>query len=292
MKIEQGKQYNDYTILSDVTKDRIEVQCKCGTLKTVSRDSLRFKQAKNCGKGMCSSNSKSKVGKVYGDLVVLEDYLPNRRVRVKCKCGKIVLKDKEQLTAGVTKTCGLELCKARVKNLTGKIFGHLTAQQLVKIQGRPHSYWNCLCVCGNQKTVRANILLKGTTTSCGCKQYSERPKFKTLDEVGSTHVFGQYKRQAKSRGLSFDLTFEEFLPFLKKNCYYCGIGPSNKWNPNRANEKELYHYTGVDRKDSKFGYSLENCVPCCGKCNTVKNRSHHDDFLERVKLISSHLSLS
>lgn len=30
-------------------------------------------------------------------------------------------------------------------------------------------------------------------------------------------------------------------------------------------------YQGIDRVNSKIGYTLGNVVPCCKKCNTVKS---------------------
>jgi hypothetical protein len=50
-----------------------------------------------------------------------------------------------------------------VTDLTGQRFGRLL------VVGYKHSrYWNCLCDCGNIKTVRADALKEGKTKSCGC----------------------------------------------------------------------------------------------------------------------------
>ena len=54
--------------------------------------------------------------------------------------------------------------------LAGKKFGRLT---VVRRSARPlknGSYWDCLCECGNTKTVRSMNLRNGNTKSCGCLQ--------------------------------------------------------------------------------------------------------------------------
>ena len=52
-------------------------------------------------------------------------------------------------------------------NLIGKKFGRLTV--VSQAESKNHStYWNCLCDCGNAKTVQGVKLVHGTTKSCGC----------------------------------------------------------------------------------------------------------------------------
>lgn len=59
-------------------------------------------------------------------------------------------------------------------NLTNKVFGRLTVVSYshhVDSRTRPGSYthyWNCLCDCGNYKTVIQGHLKSGNVSSCGC----------------------------------------------------------------------------------------------------------------------------
>lgn len=54
------------------------------------------------------------------------------------------------------------------KDLTGCVFAHLTVIKFhATINGA--SYWECLCVCGKIKDVRAAHLNSGAIKSCGCK---------------------------------------------------------------------------------------------------------------------------
>lgn len=52
-------------------------------------------------------------------------------------------------------------------DLTGQRFGMLTCISRAPSRGG-QTYWNCVCDCGNETTVRASHLRDGTTKSCGC----------------------------------------------------------------------------------------------------------------------------
>jgi hypothetical protein len=70
--------------------------------------------------------------------------------------------------------------------------------------------------------------------------------------------FGQGKHSAKRRGMVWELTLEQHAQLLSSGkCEYCkgALGPCG---------------SGLDRKDNSRGYTLDNCVPCCGDCNTIK----------------------
>ncbi len=61
-----------------------------------------------------------------------------------------------------------------VKNVTGMRFGRLTAVSHAGFRRRSNGYtegtWLCRCDCGEESIVLAANLLKGHTTSCGCRQ--------------------------------------------------------------------------------------------------------------------------
>ena len=44
-------------------------------------------------------------------------------------------------------------------------------------------------------------------------------------------------------------------------------------------------FNGVDRIDSSLGYSVNNCLPCCEKCNKMKLVYETNDFLNHIKQI-------
>lgn len=57
----------------------------------------------------------------------------------------------------------------KTPNLIGAKFGRLTVISRTIKPGNNHSaFWECLCKCGNRKTVATSNLLGGTVKSCGC----------------------------------------------------------------------------------------------------------------------------
>lgn len=73
----------------------------------------------------------------------------------------------------------------------------------------------------------------------------------------------------------FDLTNEQLRILFKGNCHYCGIKPKQIWRSRacRRNPKiEPFVYNGIDRLDNSKGYTIDNCVSCCRRCNSAKNK--------------------
>lgn len=54
------------------------------------------------------------------------------------------------------------------QDLTGRRFGYLTVLGKSSRGDARHPYWDCLCDCGNRKTVEESHLKNGHTKSCGC----------------------------------------------------------------------------------------------------------------------------
>ena len=77
---------------------------------------------------------------------------------------------------------------------------------------------------------------------------------------------------AKKRNLKWDLDFKTFKKLFQGNCYYCGKKKAE----------------GIDRVDNLKGYSLENCVPCCYKCNHMKWNLSIEDFINHCQKIVNH----
>jgi len=106
--------------------------------------------------------------------------------------------------------------------------------------------------------------------------------------LGFTALMKQYKSGAEERGLVFRLTEEEFLEVTGLPCWYCGCEPRKEA---RKGVTGSYVYNGVDRVDNRDGYVYENCVPCCGTCNSMKSNRSLEDFLAKVRSIAIHMRL-
>jgi 5-methylcytosine-specific restriction endonuclease McrA len=84
------------------------------------------------------------------------------------------------------------------------------------------------------------------------------------------------------------LELSEWAKFVYLTCHYCGSidtrshASSSHFYPKSFNAIKM---NGIDRIDSSIGYSLENCVPCCARCNWMKSDLSQEEFLQRVKYI-------
>lgn len=76
--------------------------------------------------------------------------------------------------------------------------------------------------------------------------------------------FSVYKSGARVRKIEFNLSFEQFMHFWCLPCYYCS---------------SIINGIGLDRKDPKRGYDIENIVPCCGRCNRAKTIQTTEEFI-------------
>jgi hypothetical protein len=220
------------------------------------------------------------VGKSFGKLKVVSEAPPTKS-KVKrwyclCSCGNKTVCTEYNLVHGITQSCG---CLNREQDLTGKKFGKLTVLK------RAHNIkekkaWLCACSCGNQVIVKANHLKTENTQSCGClKKKRDLTNLKLYRKIKSEkeliyRLFKKYKVQASLRGLGFDLNFEFFKNTINKNCFYCDGNPENTIKSVGFKIK----YSGIDRVDNSRGYTQDNCVPCCSKCNNAKKDHSIEEF--------------
>jgi len=134
----------------------------------------------------------------------------------------------------------------------------------------------------------SNLYLSGLCRNCYLeyhRQYSER-KYKEnpskwLERSAGYYKtqkgrFGRYKKDAKIRSISWNLTFEEFITFWQKPCFYTG----------RSIET-----IGLDRIDNNLGYCVENVVSCCKEVNRAKADMSQQDFLAMCGSIVKNLKL-
>lgn len=181
------------------------------------------------------------------------------------------------------------------KDFSGRRFGRLVVKTFHRMTEDHVSEWLCQCDCGNEKIVDIAHLGRHTN-SCGClakenkiarlkkswktKFLSEKPSYAALNAIYRYYVEGAYRR-----GLSFELTKDEFENIIQLNCFYCNCEPSNI----RKRVSGDLKYNGIDRLNPKIGYILSNCVSCCWKCNYAKQDLDYSEFTELIGKIYKHL---
>lgn len=153
-------------------------------------------------------------------------------------------------------------------------FGRLKAVRITR-STKQGLWWLCQCECGQTTEVPVGRLRSGWTQSCGClnkertaaANKTRSPRTKLPDGVAAMNdVYRDYQKNAKTRGLSWELSQEKCRELFSKRCHYCGSPPACVRN-------ERYStcvYNGIDRVDNDRGYEEDNVVPCCEICNRAK----------------------
>jgi hypothetical protein len=143
--------------------------------------------------------------------------------------------------------------------------------------GSGHVAWHVRCDCGTEQIVTGYDLAR--TRTCGNHvHYPPRSLFRLL--------LKDYKRNARLRGLAWRLTDEEACQLMQQPCHYCDALPRNCMRQGRWLFTEGIFFNGIDRKDSKKGYTRDNVVPCCSDCNYMKRGLNYKRFtawIERFK---------
>lgn len=93
------------------------------------------------------------------------------------------------------------------------------------------------------------------------ERYKELVKSYTKkNSTKPSYRLNKAKQKAKSRGIEFNLTLEEYSIAIDKPCYYCA-GAFGK----------VTKGSGLDRIDCSKGYIVSNIVSCCNACNRIKS---------------------
>ena len=149
-------------------------------------------------------------------------------------------------------------------NLVGNKFARLTVVSLSHTDKNPwgrgkRRYWNCICECGNTLTVLGRSLSHNNTKSCGC--YHRDRMRAVLCKRPYERLYNHFIHTAAKQKWITEFSYEDFVNLTHtKLCHYC-----------RGNIVWTGTAYNIDRMDSNLGYSKENCVVCCTRCNRGKS---------------------
>lgn len=177
----------------------------------------------------------------------------------------------------------------------GKKYNFLTILKLMPSLADNRTRIWVKCDCGFEKEVDGYLVRSGRTRSCGCKTRDLRCKhiLKKPGHSGLVQLYGRYRATSRRETkVPFKLTLEYFEKLTSSNCYYCNAQPSmvSKNNASQSSEiveRSKYIYNGVDRKINSLGYTKENSVPCCWRCNKMKSDLDFDQFIDIVRRIGN-----
>ena len=213
--------------------------------------------------------SKLEIGQKYNHITLIEKLEKTNKHGAnlwlcKCICGTEKIVPSGKVRAG--HSCG---CIAKKhyesRNVLGKKFGKLLVlNRLEETDKHRCKKYLCKCDCGKEKIISSHYLVSGGIKSCGCLLMGVKLPF---GESAFNNLFSSYKISAKKRNLNFVLSKDKFKDFTKMNCFYCNESPKQIIKTKTGHGH--YVYNGIDRIDSLLGYSDDNGVACCGRCNRM-----------------------
>lgn len=143
---------------------------------------------------------------------------------------------------------------------------------------------NSLCAyCGKDFEPFKTRYDKDSVSCKACSEYQAKQDEKRKDRVRNyqnensknlTRYYKGYIKGATERGFDMMIDFDVFSGLVKSPCHYCGHSTPEEVN-------------GIDRVDNAIGYTKENCVSSCWKCNRMKHAYHKNFFLQKCHIIKS-----
>lgn len=245
-------------------------------------------------------------GVVVDPLVLVEE--PNggvcRSARLLCDCGNEYVRPIRRLVGAgePSLSCGCLARERRIANiakgnlkgrphnfidLAGRTVGMLTVIRLA--ERKNGTRWLCRCDCGNEAIVSGGELRREKTRSCGCQWRVPRlpPAM-----VARRKLLKGYIGTAAIRGLSWELSEEDFDRLTTQDCVYCGSPPALPKPYATRKASGAYLYNGIDRVDNDLGYTPGNVVSCCRTCNRAKSNLPLDVFMAWVGRLTAYQMFS
>lgn len=172
--------------------------------------------------------------------------------------------------------------------LIGSIIGPFKILSTIRVETPSKNKitkYECECIKCGSKSYKQLHHIKGFKGS-GCLECTEKLTVKPRSSIEERN-YTNYKYKIEHQTTKeFKLSFEEFNSLVKQDCYYCGSSPvfPERFKTEFKN-RDIVYFNGIDRINSNIGYQLDNCVPCCTKCNSMKSDLEVKDFLKHVNKI-------
>ncbi|MEK6883829.1 MAG: hypothetical protein AABY22_29640 [Nanoarchaeota archaeon] len=116
------------------------------------------------------------------------------------------------------------------------------------------------------------------------EKWKERGRKRNLTPTG---IFYIIKRGARNRQIEFNLNVREFVSwYITQNqiCFYCRR-TLEQVGDNDYNYRFPSKRFSIDRKDNNKGYSINNIVLACNRCNTIKSNYFSVEEMLKIGLI-------
>lgn len=227
--------------------------CDCGNETFVSGTNLKLGRTVSCG----CVRREDLSGMKFGKLTVL--YPGNKSNKgngsfwvCMCDCGKQCEIQASKLKSGHTTSCGCAHSDLII-DLSGKVFGKLT---VLKDSGKRRKgsggvIWLCQCECGQQRLVRQDALLSGSTISCGCLKSRGNEKVAKILREANIDFIAEYSPPDIKRKRRFDFAvlsngkiayFIEYDGILHTTYNNKGWNNEQRFNETQKSDKEKNEY--------------------------------------------------
>ena len=176
----------------------------------------------------------------------------------------------------------------RCKDLTGQMFGKLTAISIDTQRLERRVTWICKCECGNIKSITANCLLNGRHKSCGCKHNkpgTDSPNWKGYGELSKTQ-WTRYRNHAKIIEVPFSISIEDMWALFLRQERKCSLSGLSLHFPSTRNNTD--GNASLDRIDSSKGYEMGNIQWIDKRFNWMKKDYDMDEFIRLCDLVSKY----
>lgn len=168
--------------------------------------------------------------------------------------------------------------RARCKNCESKRRKQLILQKGGKVhvyrRNDPYGFktcGTCKLLKSHDNFFKSKFTKDKLITNCKlCCSIKSKENYKN-SEKRAKMFYHNYKLIDKNKGLSNDLTLDFVHKIITSSCFYCGEKDDN---------------VGCDRIDNSKQHIMNNIVPCCALCNSVKsNKFSKKEMLKIGKVI-------
>lgn len=242
------------------------------------------------------------VGEQFGELKFLGIAPPHKNGRTQgsfqCSCGAGVVKVLSKVRSGHSRSCGcLRGAGWRAvadEDMVGQRFGRLVVQSRnPRSTAAGGTRWDCLCDCGQSKTLPLNRLRNGNTRSCGCllrDSASEMGRsrkgkrgwnWKGVGDI-SRSFWGRIKSGATRRGLAVEVTHEDIWQLFQEQKGRCALTNIAIGFPKVGGRVAT---ASLDRIDSTKGYVEGNIQWIDKRVQQMKWDMPQDEFLSLCEAV-------